>query len=371
MSRDAQLIKESWAAVEPKAERIAQYFYAHIFLGHPEVRDMFPMMMDVQRSRLLRALVRIVQGFDNPEFLMPYLNQLGRDHRKFAVTPAQYELVGRGLIAALKTYSGEAFTPEVEQAWVRAYTIASHAMIDAAQSSASDEPPWWQAQVVRHEMRAPEVAVLTVQLDQPMQYLAGQYVAVECPRRPRLWRSMSIANPPAADGALELHVKAVPGGWVSRALVHHTRVGDVLRVGPPMGLMVPDPNSRRDVLCVAGSTGLAPIKAIVQDMIRWNTSRAVHVFFGARTRTGLYDVEAMEKMAADVPWLTVVTAVSDDTGYLGELGNISEVFARHGSWDNHDVYAAGTPEMIRATLATCHELHIPLSRVRYDAFGDV
>ncbi|HSV65505.1 MAG TPA: globin domain-containing protein [Mycobacteriales bacterium] len=371
MSRDAQLIKESWVAVEPHAEKVAKFFYAHVFHGHPEIRDMFPVVMDVQRSRLLRALVRIVQGFENPEFLMPYLNQLGKDHRKFAVAPAHYDVVGASLIAALKEFSGETFTPEVEQAWARAYGIAARMMIDAAENAAVDEPPWWTAQVVGHESRGTEIAVITVRLDQPYPYLPGQFVAVESARRPRLWRAMSIANAPRPDGSLELHVKAVPGGWVSRALVHHTDVGDSLRFGPPMGSMVPNPSSTRNVLCVAGSTGLAPIRAIVEDMTRWNSTRNVHVFFGARSKAGLYDLEAMEKLAAEHSWLTVVPAVSDDTGFIGELGNVTDVFAAHGSWDNHDVFAAGSAEMIRATLAKCHELRIPLSRVRYDSFSDL
>jgi NAD(P)H-flavin reductase len=332
---------------------------------------MFPVMMNVQRERLLRALVRIVQGFSHPELLMPYLNQLGKDHRKFAVAPAHYDVVGGSLVAALKEYGGDAFTEEVEQAWARAYGIAAKAMIDAAENAALDEPPWWQAEVVGHEVRGGDIAVITLRLDHPLPYLPGQYVSVESPRRPRLWRPYSIANAPRADGSLELHVKAVAGGWVSRALVHHTGLGDLLRLGPPMGSMVPNPASRRDVVCLAGSTGLAPIKAIVEDMTRWNTERQVHVFFGARTKTGLYDLAALERLAMGTEWLTVVPAVSDDTTFLGELGNVSDVFGEHGSWDSHDVYASGSAEMVRATLAKCHELQLPLSRIRYDAFSEL
>jgi NAD(P)H-flavin reductase/hemoglobin-like flavoprotein len=369
MSRDAQLIKESWVAIEPQSERVAQYFYAHIFYGHPDVRDMFPVMMDVQRDRLLRALVRIVQSFDNPEYLIPYLKQLGRDHRKFAVVPAHYEVVGRSLIAALARYGGEAWTPEVENAWLRAFGIAARAMVEAAEGAAADEPPWWNAQVVAHEQRAPEIAVLTVRPDLPMRYLPGQYVAVECPRRPRLWRPYSMANAARPDGTLEFHVKAVVGGWVSRALVHHTAVGDYLRLGSPVGTLVPNPASGRDVVCVAGSTGLAPIKAIVEDMTRWNTERNVTLFFGARRREDLYDLDWLEKLALDYRWLSVVPAVSDDRGFIGALGNIAGVFADSGTWDNHDVFVCGTADMVRATLAQCNDLRIPLSRVRYDAFG--
>ena len=73
-----------------------------------------------------------------------------------------------------------------------------------------------------------------------MPYRAGQYVSVETPQRPRLWRYLSPANAPRDDGRLEFHVRAVPGGWVSRSIVAHSRVGDTWRIGPPMGRMQVD-----------------------------------------------------------------------------------------------------------------------------------
>src|SRR5262249_30410629 len=141
------------------------------------------------------------------------------------------------------------------------------------------------------------------------------------------------------------------------------------RLGSPVGSMVSDPSSRRDVVCVAGSTGLAPLKAIIEDMTRWNTERHVTVFFGARRKADLYDLDTLEKLALDYRWLRVVPAVSAEVGFIGETGNAADVFADSGSWDNHDVYICGTAEMVRSTLARCATLRLPLSRVRYDAFG--
>ncbi len=74
---------------------------------------------------LLGAIIRIVQGIDRPEFLANFLEQLGRDHRKFGAKAAHYEAVGRALVAALKRYAGEAWTPEVEASWVAAYSRAA------------------------------------------------------------------------------------------------------------------------------------------------------------------------------------------------------------------------------------------------------
>jgi NAD(P)H-flavin reductase/hemoglobin-like flavoprotein len=359
MSRDAQLITESWAAIEPRAAWVARVFYARIFHDHPDTRDMFPVMMDVQRDRMLRALIRIVQELTSPERLAPYLAQLGRDHRKFGVEPAHYALVGEALIETLRECGGPAWTPEVEAAWERALGKVATIMVDAA-SRVVGEPPWWDAVVTAHELRAPELAVLTLRLDQPMAYLAGQYVTVQTPRRARLWRQYSIANAPRPDGTLELHVRAVPGGWVSRALVHHTGPGDRLRVGSPAGLMVADMASGRDVVCVAGGTGLAPLRAIVEEMARWNADRQVTVFVGARLEDELYDLGALERLAQAHKWLRVAPVVGEP---------VPDAFAAGGAWDNHEVYVAGPPQMIRRTLERCRELGVPPARVRYDGLA--
>jgi NAD(P)H-flavin reductase len=93
------------------------------------------------------------------------------------------------------------------------------------------------------------------------------------------------------------------------------------------------------------------------------------MFFGARRRDDLYDLDSLEKLALDYRWLSVVPTVSDDRGFIGELGNVADVFADGGTWDNHDVYVCGTADMVRSTLARCHDLRLPLARVRYDSFG--
>ena len=90
--------------------------------------------------------------------------------------------------------------------------------------------------------------MIHVQPDQPYPYEPGQYTSVECVHVPRVWRQYSMANAPRRDGRLEFHVRSLGAGWVSGALVRRTNVGDVLRLGPPMGAMVLDRESQRDLV---------------------------------------------------------------------------------------------------------------------------
>ena len=370
MNSLSRLLKESWTLVEEQQDKLAGYFYARIFLSYPQLRDLFPVQMDVQRARLLGAIVSAVQTLDDPERLDEYLRSLGRDHRKFHTTPDQYDVVRAALMDSLRAFAGEQWLPEYDQAWRDAYDVIARRMIQGAEED-SHNPPYWHAEVLTHERRSRDIAVLTCQPLQPLEYRAGQYVSVECKYQPRLWRIYSMANAPNKANILEFHVRALGAGWVSSALVRRVQVGDMIRLAAPMGSMTMDRRSTRDVVCVAGGTGLAPIKALVEELTRYNRTRWVHLFFGAKTREDLYDLAELNRLAARYPWLSVVSAVSEDAGYSGEQGNISDVVARYGPWKEHDFFVCGSPAMVKATLRRLAELQIPSVRIRYDAFGDM
>ena len=362
-----RLVRESFAVVSHRADDVAKFFYAMLFSLAPTAREMFPANMEVQRSRLLRALVHIVQLVDRPDDLTPFLRQLGRDHRKFGVVTAHYEAVGTALLAAVKKFSGSAWTDEVERAWAEAYTIMATVMLESA--NADDGPALWPATVVRHERLGHDLAAVWVQPDYPMPYQAGQYVSVEIPQRPRLWRYLTPANAPNDDGVIEFHVRGIDGGWVSRAIVAHAKTGDRWRIGPPMGRMRIDRENGRDLVMIAGGTGLAPMRSMVDELARWGENPRVHLFFGARTRDGLYDLANLQQLAANNPWLTVVPVVEADQDTSGvEHGTLADVVTRYGAWADRDVLISGSPAMIRATVSRMLVAGTPLDHVSYDPF---
>ena len=159
-------------------------------------------------------------------------------------------------------------------------------MIRAAEDDAAISPAYWTAEVVQVDRLDGDIAVVTIAPDRVLPYEAGQHLTLQTPRWPHVWRPYSIACRPREDGLITLHVKAVPGGWVSRTLVHHTEPGDELILGPAMGTMTLPRAGTRDLLCVAGGTGLAPIKAILEQAVRESAAQArrIYVFYGARKR---------------------------------------------------------------------------------------
>jgi NAD(P)H-flavin reductase/hemoglobin-like flavoprotein len=361
-------IRSSFALVEPLADELGRHFYAELFGHSPETRELFPVNMEVQRSRLLRALVHVVQMVDRPDELTPFLEQLGRDHRKFGVLAAHYDSLGAALLSSIGAFSGPAWTPDVERAWRDAFTIVATAMRSAAQAERG--PATWLGRVVEHRRLGWDLAVVSVQTSEPVPYRPGQYLSVETPQRPRLWRYLSPANAPRSDGTLEFHVRAVANGWVSRSIVAHSRVGDTWRFGTPMGRLRVDPRSGRDLLMVAGGTGLAPIRAILEDLARGDGPPHTQVFVGGRTWDDLYDFAALRRMSYANPWLDVIPVVErGDAGSAGaELGTLADVVTRYGAWAEHDVLVCGSPAMIRATVSRMLVAGTPLDRIGYDPF---
>ncbi|MCW2918031.1 MAG: flavohemoprotein [Actinomycetia bacterium] len=367
MSLNPRIVKESFAHIEPFADKAAAYFYGRLFAENPRLRALFPPAMDTQRDRLFHALTKIVWSLDSPDALAAYLGRLGQDHRKFGVFSEHYASVGRALIATIRTFSGDAWTDEVEAAWTAAYGAAADLMIQSAEESAATSPPWWIAEVLEHERCTGDIAMLAVRPNQPFCYTAGQYVTVQTSRWPRVWRPYSIANAPREDGVLRFHVRAIPAGWVSGSLVRDTRVRETLLLGPPMGSMALDPESDRDLLLVAGGTGLAPLKAIAEQVILSGRHRNIHLVLGARTERDLYDLRDLRLLQSVYPWLHVVPVVSEDPAFDGMRGMASDALSRFHDWDDHDVYVAGPAAMISRTVQQLQMLGVPPPRIHHDA----
>ncbi len=359
------LVKESFSLIEPVAEKATAYFYGRLFAENPHLRSMFPPAMDVQRDRLFGALTRIVWSLDSPESLAAYLGQLGRDHRKYGVLAEHYTALGNALIATVKRFAAEMWNPEVEAAWVAAYTIAANHMIEAADAEPGGEPAWWPAEVIGHERRTCDIAVLTLRPGRRFDYRPGQYVNVQSARWPRVWRTYSIANAPRPDNTIRLHVRALPGGWVSTALVAHTGVGDTVTLGPPMGTMLP-PEGDRDILAVAGGTGLAPLKAIVEHVVASGGAPGILLVHGARTDAELYDLAELNEMAARCPRLRVLPAVSAQPGYPGVRGRLPDVVPGLGCWREHEVFVCGPPDMVTLTVRRLRQSGVPAARIHRD-----
>jgi NAD(P)H-flavin reductase/hemoglobin-like flavoprotein len=343
-------------------------FYRALFGYAPGLRALFPLSLTTQYNRFGRALAHVVTHLDEPQKLIGFLAQLGRDHRKFDVREEHYAVVGRALLAALAEAAGEGWTPEVAEAWQQTYAFVAGTMQAGARSDVG--PAWWSATVVAHDRIDRDLAVVRVRTDEPLAYRAGQYVTVEIPQHPKLWRSLSPATAPGRDGELEFHVKAVGYGSVSRAMVASVRPGDRWRVGPPMGALDRAVRPGRELLMIGGGTGISPLRAILEQIERagGRPDRAV-VFYGARNWDALHALDGLRRMSYRNPWLDVVPVVEEPPAVSGPLvGRLADVVAGFGSWSDCEVLVSGSPAMLTATVRALHVAGAALDQIHYDPF---
>jgi NAD(P)H-flavin reductase len=184
-----------------------------------------------------------------------------------------------------------------------------------------------------------------------------------------MWRYLTPASAPREDGLLEFHIRAVEGGWVSRAIVAHGELGDVWRMGPAMGRLGINRDSGRNVLMIAGGTGIAPMRAIIDHLAQWGKNPKVQLFYGGRERADLYDLENLQVTAATNPWLKVVPVLETESKMAAvERGTLADVVTRYGAWPDHDVLVSGSPGMIRSTVSRMLVAGTALDRITYDPF---
>jgi NAD(P)H-flavin reductase/hemoglobin-like flavoprotein len=366
---DVLRLKDSFSKIAMHGDEVPLFFYSDLFIKHPETRDLFPISMKAQREHLIGALAQIVSQVDRVDELSVFLQGLGRDHRKFGALAEHYDVVGDSLLATLAHFAGDTWTPELAADWKDAYNLVASVMIEAARQDEAIRPACWHGTVISCERKAFDVAVLQVRPEPRLDFVPGQSVAIESPLRPRLWRYYSIANAPRQDGSLEFHVKLIDGGAVSMALTGGQAVGGTLRLGPPVGVLTLDTNTNRNILMVAGSTGLAPLKALTEQAAGLPRPRPAHLFFCARTADGLYDLASLRKLAEDHPWLTVVPSVSADHRFGGEKGSAPDVVMRSGTWSGHDAYLAGPTDLVREMSARLTAAGTPRDQIHVEDFG--
>ncbi|SCG43461.1 FAD-binding oxidoreductase [Micromonospora halophytica] len=231
----------------------------------------------------------------------------------------------------------------------------------ALPTGTGDDPPWRPAEVLTHDRPCAGIAVVTVRPWRRLHWRPGQAVPVSLPRHPGRWRWYSPANVPRPDGTVELHVRAVPAGTVSGSLVHEVRPGDLLHLGPPAdtGLHLTGP----DLLLVAGGTGLAPLRALVEQAAAEAGDRRVILVVGARTFPELYDAISLDTLQCAHGWLTVVPALSHDPHAApGEWGDALTVALDHLRPDQ-DVLLCGPPAMLAGSRLRLLAAGVPADRI--------
>ncbi|MFZ2854549.1 MAG: CDP-6-deoxy-delta-3,4-glucoseen reductase [Rhodocyclaceae bacterium] len=208
------------------------------------------------------------------------------------------------------------------------------------------------ARVQKMTRAAPDVMILELKLpaSERLQFLAGQYLNILLKDGKR--RAFSLANAPHDDACLQLHVRHVPGGQFTEHVFSAMQERDILRFNGPHGSFFLREDSDQPIVLVAGGTGFAPIKAIVEHAIAEQCRRPISLYWGGRRRADLYLLPLAEQWAAEHPHIRFVPVLAEgdaEDGWPGRNGLVHEaVMNDFADLSGHQVYVCGAPGMVAA-----------------------
>lgn len=207
--------------------------------------------------------------------------------------------------------------------------------------------------VVEMQRLAPEVMRVMVQAPpgQPDDFLAGQYLNVVLEDGEK--RAFSFANPPHEKGLIELHVRLIPGGRFTTHVFEGMKVGDPIRLEGPIGRFTLR-ESERPILFLAGATGFAPVKSIIEDAFHRGITRPMRLYWGVRKPSDMYMKELAERWDREhenFSFIPVISHGDADDGWTGRRGLVHEaILADFPNLSGQELYACGSAMMIESAV---------------------
>ncbi len=201
----------------------------------------------------------------------------------------------------------------------------------------------------------------------PLAFAAGQYARLTFQGAPSRDYSMASAS---GQRELEFHVRRVPGGTTSEAVHAQLQVGAPVLLAGPLGSSYLREHHTGPILCIAGGSGLAPIKAIVEAALAQGMRQPIHVYFGARSERDLYLVDHFEGLARWHSNLAFTPVLSDAPGDARRrAGLVTDVVAQDlQDLDGWKAYVAGPPPMVEAAMRTCRARGLGSGDLHADVF---
>lgn len=202
-------------------------------------------------------------------------------------------------------------------------------------------------------------------------FTPGQYLEIKVPGSAESWRSFSMANTPNESGRVELVVKLIPGGAFSNYLKNTAEVGDNIEVRGPYGQFQLSETSA-DIVMVAGGSGMAPIMAMLSQLVAEKSSRNIRFFYGARACKDLYfldEIQALGSQLNSFEFIPALSALDDEDDWHGETGFVTEVLEKHcTSLRGAEGYLCGPPPMIDAAVGVLKGKGMFNARIKFDKF---
>lgn len=227
--------------------------------------------------------------------------------------------------------------------------------------------------VFKIENLTSDIKLVVLRLDDPptIKFKPGQYMQFKIPETDE-FRAYSIASSPAQQDIIELVVRLVPGGLCSTYIHEALELYDHITLTGPFGDFYLREDSTRDIICIGGGCGMAPIRSILLHLAEQNMPRKVMYFFGARSKKDLFfteDLLALERRYHNFKYIPALSEPKPQDNWDGETGLITQVVERlmpEGA--GQEAYLCGPPPMIDASLKVLTKKGVQEIHIYYDKF---
>ena len=382
------LIEATVPVLLANGEAITRHFYGRMFGAHPELKNLFNLGNQAtgdQAQALAGAVYAFAAHMDKPAVIGPVLDRIAHKHVSLGITPAQYTIVGRHLLAAIGEVLGSAITADIAAAWDEVYWLMATELV-AREARLYQERDWQAGQdwprleVVAREAASTDTVAITLKpaAGAPLPaFVPGQYLSVAIPV-PEAGltqvRQYSLSDAPG-DDAWRITVKRVaagdsaPAGVVSNRLHDAIRVGDTLRVGPPAGdFQLRDGD--HPVILISAGVGITPMVAMLRHLARTRPERPV-IFAYATQDDSRYphrhEVEASLATLDDGRYhLWLEAPATDDARALAGRMDLGRLGALP---DGGDFYLCGPLPFMQTQRRWLLGAGIPRERIHYEVFG--
>lgn len=286
-----------------------------------------------------------------------------------------------GEVRALRDFSYTLTRAEIDDGYILACQSMLKSDVVIEVESVGSETTYsaeiFSAKISSTRMLTHDIMEVHVQLDRPIEYTAGQFADIGLAGFPRP-RSYSFASPAMRGGRNEVsfHVRQVLGGSYTGWLFEKDRTGEKFELHGPAGSFFLRPDDA-PILCIAGGSGMAPIKAILERAAQQKINRPVIYLFGARQQRDLYCIKEMQALGEQWPntfrFIPILSEEAEGSDWSGKRGLVTDYVSNHAVGfplaDCH-AYLCGPPIMIDAALLVLEKNKVPVERIHYDKFLD-
>jgi Na+-transporting NADH:ubiquinone oxidoreductase subunit F len=236
----------------------------------------------------------------------------------------------------------------------------------------------YSAKVTGKKTLTYDIVELTLKLVQPQEisFHAGQYITLKMPAigdNKAAMRPFSIATSSARKSEIQLNIRLNPQGTLTPWVFNDVKEGDDIKFSGPRGNFYMR-NSLNPMLLIAGGSGMAPVRSILQTMRDFNIKREVLFFFGALSQNDLFYIEEMKELESQIGSFKFIPALSNEpseSNWNGERGLVTDVMdtVKKGSMSEYEAYLCGKPAMINGCISLLEKKQILKENIFFDLFN--